>query len=61
MKKIWFNNPKLAELLTENGINLLVNENMEVILSDDDANRIENLIKQIAPAAILDYGIEDYE
>lgn len=58
MKKIWFNNPALADLLTDNGINLICNENMEVIVTEEDAERIPKIIEEYAPYAKADYGIE---
>lgn len=59
MKKIWFNNPALAELLENNGINLSCDENMDVTISDEDAARIPQMVTELAPYASLDYGIEE--
>lgn len=61
MKKIWFNNPALAELITDNGISLECNEQMDIVVADKDVDKINNLIKELAPSAIMDYGIEDFE
>lgn len=61
MKKIWFNNSELAELLADNGISLECNEQMDIVVADEDVEKINNLIKEFAPAAIMDYGIEDFE
>lgn len=58
MKKIWFNNPALAELLENNGINLICNEDMEIVISDEDAERIPKIIAELAPYAKEDFGIE---
>ena len=61
MKKIWFNNPELAELLADNGISLGCNEKMEIVVSDEDVDKINEIIKTLAPAAEMDYGFEDFE
>ena len=58
MKKIWFNNPALADLLADNGINLICNENMEIVVTEEDAERIPKIIEEHAPYANADYGIE---
>lgn len=58
MKKIHFNNPALAELLENNGINLICNENMDITISDEDAERVADIIKEFAPYGISDYFIE---
>lgn len=61
MKKIWFNDDLLAEILEENGIELICNENMEIVISDEDAERAVVLLEEKAPFSNGDYGIEDSE
>ena len=61
MKTFWTSNSELEEILAENGINLFVNENMEVVISDEDAERIDSIVEEFAPAASGDYCIEDIE
>lgn len=60
MKKFWSDNEALIELLIEHEINLICNKNMENEVSDEDAERIPELIERLAPAAAYDYGfVED--
>ena len=59
MKKFESNNEALNELLINNGIDLICNANMEIIISNEDAKRIEELVENMAPAAIQDYTITD--
>ena len=61
MKTFWTSNSELEEILAENGINLFVNENMEIVISDEDAERIDFIVEEFAPAASGDYCIEDIE
>lgn len=61
MKTFWTSNDELKEVLVEKGINLIVNENMEVVISDEDAERIDFIVEEFAPAASGDYCIEDIE
>lgn len=61
MKTFWTSNSELEEILAENGINLFVNENMEIVISDEDAERIDSIVEEFAPAASGDYCIEDIE
>lgn len=61
MKTFWTSNDELKEVLVEKGINLIVNENMEVVISDEDAERIDSIVEEFAPAASGDYCIEDIE
>lgn len=61
MKKIWFNSPILAELLTDNGIELICDDGMNIIISDENAEKVEQVIKTLAPAAINDYGFEELD
>ncbi len=59
MKTIWFKNNELIELLSEQGISMNCNDNMDITISDEDAARIPEIIERIAPAASDDYGIEE--
>lgn len=59
MKKYYSENNQLNEILVNNGIDLICNERMEVIISNEDAERIKEIVKDMAPAAIDDYSIED--
>lgn len=61
MKTFWTSNSELEEILAENGINLFVNENMEIVISDEDAERIDSIVEEFAPAASGDYCIEDID
>lgn len=58
MKKYTSNNEELNEILVENGINLICNEDMEIIISDEDADRIPAIVAEFAPCATMDYTIE---
>lgn len=58
MKQIISNNSELLEVLAENGVNITCNEQMQMVVSDDDAKKIESIVKEIAPAAASDYIIE---
>ena len=59
MKTIWINNDALKEVLVENGIELICNENMQIQVSEEDAERIPTIVEEYAPAACDDYGFED--
>ena len=59
MKQIISNNSELLEVLIENGINITCNEQMQMVVSDDDAKKIESIVNEIAPAATYDYTIEN--
>jgi len=58
MKTLYTDNSALIELLTNNGISIICNEQMEMTISDEDAERIPTMIEELAPAAISDYTIE---
>lgn len=57
MKKFYSKNEKLIELLEENGIDLLCDDNMDILVSDYDALRIGIIVNEYAPAAINDYSL----
>ena len=59
MKKIITSNDKLLDILTDCGINLTCDENMDVLLTDEDAQKVEDIIEEHAPAAEFDYVIAD--
>ena len=58
MKRITTNNSELLEVLVENGIEIVCNENMEMVVSDEDADKIQDIVSIYAPAASDDYVIE---
>ena len=57
MKQIITDNAELLEVLTANGINIICNDNMEMMITDADAIRINAIIAEKAPAAFADYVI----
>lgn len=58
MKKYYSSNEELNEILVNNGIELNCNEDMEIVISDEDAARIPEIVREQAEAAINDYSIE---
>lgn len=58
MKKITTNNSELLEVLVSNGIEIICNENMEMVISDEDADKVQGIVSIYAPAASDDYVIE---
>lgn len=38
---------------------MICNENMEIVISDEDAMRIATIVEDFAPFASGDYAIED--
>lgn len=58
MRKFHSDNEVLMQTLIDKGINLTCNENMEIIISDEDAERIDNMVPTLCPAAMGDYSIE---
>lgn len=58
MKKIETSNSELLEVLVSNGIEIVCNENMEMVISDEDAEKIQKIVNLYAPAASDDYVIE---
>ena len=57
MKTIYTDNSKLLEILVANGINITCNNQMEKVVSDADAIKIDAIIAKFAPAAFSDYVI----
>lgn len=58
MKTFYSSNEALIEILAANGIDLTCNADMEIIISDNDALRIPEIVNKFAPAATDDYVIE---
>ena len=57
MKQIITDNTELLEVLEANGINIICNDNMEMMITDADAIRIDAIVTEKAPAAFADYVI----
>ena len=57
MKQIITDNAELLEVLTTNGINIICNDEMQMMITDTDAARIDAIIAEKAPAAFADYVI----
>ena len=57
MKQIITDNAELLEVLEANGINIICNDNMEMMITDKDAIRIDAIVTEKAPAAFADYVI----
>lgn len=61
MKKIITSNPTLLDILSENGIILICNTNIDIVISDEDAKKLDSIVKECAPAATFDYNVEEAE
>ena len=57
MKTIYTDNSKLLEILVANGINITCNDQMEMVVSDTDAIKIDAIVAKYAPAAFSDYMV----
>ena len=57
MKQIITDNTELLEVLEANGINIICNDNMQMMVTDTDAARIDAIVAEKAPAAFADYVI----
>ena len=57
MKQIITENAELLEELTANGINIICNDEMQMMITDTDAPRIDAIVAEKAPAAFADYVI----
>lgn len=57
MKQIITSNSELLEVLAENGINIICDDQMRMTLSDENAERVDEVVKEFAPAAYMDYTI----
>ena len=58
MRKLYTDNNSLLDVLYEHGINVACNDDMEIIVSDDDASKIGDIVDRYAPWAAYDYNIE---
>ena len=59
MKRIETSNRELLQVLTDNGISIICNNDMQMIVSDEDASKIDNIVSRLAPAATYDYVLTD--
>lgn len=57
MKQIITNNTELLEVLSQNGIEIMCDEEMRMILTDEAVMKLNDIVKEVAPAAIYDYSI----
>ena len=57
MKQIITDNAELLEVLVDNGINIICDDNMQMMVTDTDAARIDAIVAEKAPAAFADYVI----
>ena len=57
MKEIVTDNAELLEVLEANGINIICNDEMQMLVTDADAIRIDAIVAEKAPAAFADYVI----
>ena len=59
MKKIETSNRELLQVLTDNGINIICDNDMQMTISDEDASKIDDIVSRFAPAATYDYVLTD--
>ena len=59
MKQIITDNTELLEVLVEKGINIICDDQMRMTLSDEDAERLDKMVEEFAPAAACDYTVEE--
>ena len=57
MYQIITSNPELIAILCDNGLNVMCDEKMRMVMSKEDALKVLNLVKSVAPAALYDYVI----
>ena len=57
MKQIVTDNTELLEVLASNGISIICNDNMKMMITGADAIRIDAIVAEKAPAAFADYVI----
>ena len=57
MKQIVTDNAELLEVLTANGISIVCDDDMKMMVTDKDATRIDAIVAEKAPAAFADYVI----
>lgn len=58
MKEIFFMNTGIAEIVNES-FNIICNENMQLVVSDEDASAIREFIDKHYPAASYDVCFDD--
>ena len=56
MKTIETDNKALLEVLAENGVEIICNDKMQMVITDG-ADKIAEIVGKYAPAAINDYHI----
>ena len=56
MKTIYTDNSKLLEILVANGINIICNSQMEMVVSDTDAIKIDAIVAIVAPSGTVAPG-----
>ena len=59
MKQIITSNNTLLEVLVDNGINIICDDQMRMTISDEDAERLDKVVEDFAPAASYDYTVTD--
>lgn len=57
MKEIITGNEALLEVLNNNGISVICDSKMRMVVSDEDANKIDDIVAKEAPAAVNDYFV----
>ena len=57
MKEIITDNAELLEVLEANGINIICDDEMRMMVTNTDATRIDAIVAEKAPAAFADYII----
>ena len=57
MKQIVTDNTELLKVLVSNGINIICDDNMQMMVTNTDAIRIDAIVAEKAPAAFADYVI----
>ena len=58
MKQIITTNTELLEVLQEHGIIPVCDNQMRMVITDSEAERVPNIVEQYAPAAAYDYVLE---
>lgn len=62
MKQIITTNNELLEILIGNGIDIICDlEKMRMVLSNEDAERVDKVVEEFAPAAYCDYTVTDID
>ena len=59
MKHLITSNNELLEVLVENGINIICDDQMRMTISDEDAEILDKVVEEFAPAAACDYTVTD--